>query len=132
LGVDTLISGNGADLLLGGRGKDILNGGNGEDILVGEHSNFDEGTPRDVKDLTWMFNEWSKGGKYEVRISHLTGAPGGQNSTAFFNLSGQNKNVWDDQEEDVFAGGNGRDWIITGSSTGDVTHDKNETVSVVS
>jgi Ca2+-binding RTX toxin-like protein len=131
-GDDTLASGNGTDLLLGGRGTDTLNGGNGEDILVGEHTNFDEGTAHDVADLSRLFDEWSKGGKYEVRISHLTGAPGGSNGTAFFNLSGTDKNVWDDQADDVFNGGNGRDWIITGLTDATVAHDKTEIVSLAS
>jgi hypothetical protein len=121
-GGDTVTGGNGSDLLMGGLGADDVRGGNGEDILVGGRTSFDEGSDDDVRALSSILSEWSGGGRYELRIDHITGAAsGGTNGSARFVVSGASRNVFDDGATDNLTGGNGRDWLLlhTGGANAD-------------
>ena len=132
---DNVSGGTGSDLLMGGSGGDNVQGGNSDDILVAGRTSYDEGSDDDVRALTAILNEWSRGGRYELRIDHITGAaPGGQNGSARFVLSGPGQNVFDDNAIDNLTGGNGRDWLLlhTGGANADRSDlARNETGSAV-
>jgi hypothetical protein len=124
-GMDLISGGNGQDLLMGGADSDLISGGNGEDILVAGRTSYDAGSNADIVALTNILKEWTNGGSYATRISHITGAtPGGQNGSSFFTTSGPQQNVFDDGAVDLLLGGNGRDWLLlhnTGSTPLDLS-----------
>jgi Ca2+-binding RTX toxin-like protein len=110
-------SGNSKDMLIGGLGADVLNGGSGEDVLLAGRTTYDNGSSADIKALTAILNEWSRGSSYSTSIAHITGTQsGGLNGTSLFSTSGPSQNVFDDNDVDVLVGGNGRDWMIYHSS----------------
>jgi hypothetical protein len=131
-GIDRIAGGNGADLLIGGRGGDRIEGGNGEDILVAGWTAYDGGTDADVRALTSILTEWTRGGRYETRIDHLTGVtPGGLNSAGTFRLSGPGQDVFDDGASDRLLGGTGRDWLVVGAGDNASDLARNEIASAV-
>jgi Ca2+-binding RTX toxin-like protein len=133
-GNDQITGGNGNDLLIGGLGSDTVQGGNGEDIVVAGRTSYDEGTDNDVRALSSILKEWTGGGLYETRISHITGASaGGLNGNSYFRASGPNQNVFDDGASDTVNGGNGRDWLLLHRGVdGDISDlAKNETATAI-
>ena len=124
-GNDIIYTGNGADLAIGGLGSDLLMGANGDDILIAGQTSYDAGTDLGVVTLTAILKEWSQGGSYSSRISHITGATaGGLNGSAIFSTSGPLQNVFDDGAQDILIGGRGRDWMLlhrSGSSPLDLS-----------
>jgi Ca2+-binding RTX toxin-like protein len=134
-GKDTTIGGNGSDLLIGGSGADNVQGGNGEDILVAGRTSYDNGSDDDVRALTNILDERTRGGRYELRIDRITGAAGGgANGTSRFVLAGVGQNVFDDAAADNLTGGSGRDWLLLhgGGANGDSSDlARNETGSTI-
>ncbi|MFZ5831393.1 MAG: S8 family serine peptidase [Planctomycetota bacterium] len=99
-GNDIIVTGLGFDVLIGGSGTDQLSGGGGDDILIGGSG------PSDTLALADLIREWGSGGVYDSRVAHLMGLSGGQNGASFLR---PDLNVFDENELDTLAGGEGQD-----------------------
>jgi len=114
-GNDILLGGDGEDRIFGGRGRDVLIGGLGIDRLRGgRHDDILVGgtTVHDANDVALLaiVEEWNRLAPIDDRIPYLDGTtPGGLNDTYFLILG---TTVLDDQDEDIFRGGRGADWLL--------------------
>lgn len=109
-GDDLLVGSDGRDVLVGGHGRDELRGGGGDDLLIGGPTAFDT----NVAALSAVQAEWSSNRGYEDRVANLRGAGTGPRANLDFFLmeTGPEETNFDDEAEDILAGGADRDWFI--------------------
>jgi len=102
---DLLQGGDGLDLLIGGTGADTLQGQNGDDLLWGGKGHF--GAP---EEMAWVdiFDEWTSGASYNLRVARISGDAGGANGGTYLNAS----TLVLDNSTDVLTGGAGTEWLL--------------------
>jgi hypothetical protein len=124
-GDDRLTGGSDRDVLLGGTGADKLNGGGkSEDLLVAGPTDF-ENDLTDLSKLMDIVNEWNSASDCNTRVSHLSGAAGGQNGTTFLTSSTMHDGV-----KDVLSGGLGLDWFFVSALDTVTTKTGEQTVTI--
>jgi hypothetical protein len=107
-GNDTLYGFGGRDLLIGGTGADALVGNAGDAILIGGSTTYGN----NIQALEAILAEWSRNDEtYAVRVSHITGAPGGVNGSNV--LTGTT--LIDDAAIDALYGTDGADLFFLGA-----------------